>query len=54
MLVLLGKLSTMIDLSERLTGKKKSVEQKVREHQRTRYFLEGHQLCRDTFKFIHE
>ncbi|KAI0220107.1 hypothetical protein LSAT2_028353, partial [Lamellibrachia satsuma] len=44
----------MADFTPREQMEEKSVEQKVRKHQRTRYFLEGHQLCRDTFKFIHD
>jgi len=52
MLVLLGKISCSINLSE-MTKCTKKAGQKSREHQRTYYWLEGLQLCRETFKFLH-
>ena len=52
MLVLLGKLSTMLDLSERLGGRGQTAD-KLRERQRAKYFVDGMQLCRYTFKFVH-
>ena len=51
MLVLLGKVSCGVNMSE-MTCRKKKASQKTREHQRTTYWLEGHQLCRETFKFL--
>jgi len=52
MLVLLGKISCTINMSE-MTSRSKRFDQKTRDHQRTGYWLEGHELCRETFKFIH-
>ncbi|KAI0211495.1 hypothetical protein LSAT2_003674 [Lamellibrachia satsuma] len=52
MLIFLGKLSTFMNLSERIVGRRET-SQKLREHQRTRYYVDGHQLCRHTFKFVH-
>jgi hypothetical protein len=52
MLVLLGKISSSINMSE-TTCSSRRAEQKVRERLRTNYWLEGHQICRDTFKFVH-
>ena len=52
MLVLLGKLSIMLDLSERLGGRGQTAG-KLRERQRAKYCIDGRQLCRDTFKFVH-
>ncbi len=52
MLVLLGKLSTVLDLSERITGRGETAG-KLRERQRAKYFVDGMQLGRDTFKFVH-
>ena len=52
MLVLLGKLSTMLDLSERIAGRGETAG-KLRERQRAKYIIDGMQRCRDTFKFVH-
>ena len=54
MLIFMGKLSTMMDVSETVVGRKdRGTASKRREHQRMRYYVDGHQLCRDTFKFVH-
>ena len=45
MLVLLGKLSTVLDLSERITGRGETAG-KLRERQRAKYFVDGMQLGR--------
>ena len=37
----------------KMTCRQKKVNQKLPEHQPTAYWLEGHQLCRETFKFLH-
>ncbi|RXN16563.1 hypothetical protein ROHU_008276 [Labeo rohita] len=52
MLILLGKISCSINNSEitNLTNRK---EQTSHQRQRTYYWLEGKQLCRETFKFLH-
>ncbi|XP_055955699.1 uncharacterized protein LOC126815989 isoform X1 [Patella vulgata] len=51
-LVILGKLSTTMNRSEMTTCTKRSKQQK-RQRQRTSYFVEGHQICRSAFEFIH-
>jgi len=50
MLVLLGKISCTINMSE-MTCSSRRAEQKNRERQRTNYWLEGEQICRDTLNF---
>ena len=50
MLVFLGKLSTMMNLSKTVVIQR---HEKVREHQRMVYYVDGHKLCRETFKFMH-
>lgn len=52
MLVLLGKISCSVNTSE-MTCSSRRGEQKVRERPRANYWLEGQQICRDTFKFLH-
>ena len=51
MLVFLGKLSTFMNLSDTVLGVGRI--EKAREHQRMVYYVNGHQLCRETFKFMH-
>jgi len=52
MLVLLGKISSTIDLSETTCLTRRS-GQTIRKHQRTHYLHECRRVCRDTFKFLH-
>ena len=52
MLVLLGKLSTMLDLSERIARRGETAG-KFRERQCGKYFVDGMQLSRNTFKCVH-
>ena len=52
MLVLLGKLSTLLDLSERIAGRGETAG-KLRKRQRAKYFVDGMQLCRNTLKCVH-
>ena len=52
MLILLGKISCSMNMSE-MTCSSKRAEQKKRERHRGTYWLEGNQLCRDTFRFLH-
>lgn len=53
-LVLLGKVTAGANILNSMCSIKKGKGQpKAREHQKTSYFLEGGQLCRATFKFIH-
>ena len=51
-LILIGKVSTCMNQSE-MTASTKRKGQKVREHQRTTYHVEGQRVCRETFKFVH-
>ncbi len=51
MLVLLGMISCHINVSELTCSAKKVSSQ--REHQKTGYFVEGKQICRATFRFMH-
>ncbi|KAI4794620.1 hypothetical protein KUCAC02_031949 [Chaenocephalus aceratus] len=51
-LVLLGKISSNIHLSKETACAKRG-HQKERKQQRTSYFLDGHKICRETFKFLH-
>ena len=50
--VALQSLSTVLDLSERIIGRGETAG-KLRERQRAKYFVDGMQLGRDTFKFVH-
>ncbi|ELU09153.1 hypothetical protein CAPTEDRAFT_228820 [Capitella teleta] len=52
MLVLLGKISCGINLSD-TTSRSRKKGQQERQHQRTNYWMEGRSVCRDTFKFLH-
>ena len=52
MRVLLGKLSTMLDLSERMAGKGETAGN-VRWRQHENYYVDLTQLGRATFKFEH-
>ena len=52
MLVLLGKLSTMLDLSERIARRGETAG-KFRERQCGKYFVDGMQLSRNTCKCVH-
>jgi len=51
MLVFLGKLSTFMHKSDTVLGVGRV--EKDREHQRMVYYVDGQQLCRETFKFMH-
>ena len=51
MLIFLGKLSTLMNMSETVVSGGRP--EKARQHQRMSYYVDGHQLCRDTFKFMH-
>ncbi|KAI0214418.1 hypothetical protein LSAT2_000486 [Lamellibrachia satsuma] len=51
MLIFLGKLSTLMNMSETVVSSGRP--EKARQHQRMSYYVHGHQLCRDTFKFMH-
>ncbi|KAL3045312.1 hypothetical protein OYC64_013556 [Pagothenia borchgrevinki] len=51
-LVLLGKISSNINLSKETACAKRG-HQKERKQQRTSYILDGHKICRETFKFLH-
>ena len=50
MLVFLGKLSTLMNLSKTVVIQR---HEKVCEHQRMVYYVDGHKLCREMFKFMH-
>jgi len=52
MLVLLDKISCSMNMSE-MTCSAKRDEQKQRHWHRGTYWLEGHQICRDTFIFLY-
>lgn len=52
-LVLLGKISCMTNRSV-MTQRKKQRVQKERSHQKTQYMIEGVNVCRSAFRFIHE
>ena len=54
MLVLLGKISCTINLSSITRRTKKGADSNTeRQRPRTSYMVEGHAVCRDTFKFLH-
>ncbi|KAK2191544.1 hypothetical protein NP493_52g05007 [Ridgeia piscesae] len=54
MLMLLGKLSCGINLSEKTCGTHRSqASLKMRERHRTTYMVEGRHICVNTFKFLH-
>ncbi|MGH0152547.1 UNVERIFIED_CONTAM: hypothetical protein FKN15_022660 [Acipenser sinensis] len=51
-LILLGKISATIS-NDKLTTNSKRKEQMPRKHQRTTYYIQGHRVCREAFKFLH-
>ncbi|XP_034779473.2 uncharacterized protein LOC117405962 [Acipenser ruthenus] len=51
-LILLGKISATIS-NDKLTTHSKRKEQMPRKHQRTTYYIQGHRVCREAFKFLH-
>ena len=51
-LILLGMISTTMNLSEQTTNSKRS-SQKKRERPRTTYMFESKIICKETFKFKH-
>ena len=54
MLVLLGKLSCGIDLSEKTCSSHRTeASRKVRERPRTTYTVESRHVCVNTLKFLH-
>ncbi|XP_064648162.1 uncharacterized protein LOC135500559 [Lineus longissimus] len=53
MLILLGKLSTNINLSGITSNSKRKEQTPRKTGQRMTYWLESRQICRETFKFLH-
>lgn len=52
-LVLIAKISTLSNFSE-MTKRSKRTDNKRRQHQKTVYMMEGQEVCRDTFRFVHK